>query len=115
MKIWNLTPHTVNYDDGTIQRAFPSEGSLRVNQANTPAEPVDGMTAVLTEYGGVEGFPEGIVDGDVLIVSTIAADAMGKRDDWLPGVHVGLIVPDTGPTCKRENGQIKSVCQFIRK
>lgn len=113
MRVWNLTPHPCNYNDGTTQRTILSDGNVRVNQTDTPAESVDGLATVRTEYGGVEGIPVDVKPGDVLIVSTIVADAFSRG--FAPD-GVTVLVPDTGPTCKRdEAGRIISVCQFIRK
>jgi len=87
LRIWNLTPHPCNYcDEGQNQRTIASDGNVRVNQVQV---------------------------GDVVIVSTIVADALARL-----GAPDGVIVlvPDTGPTCKRdESGRIVAVRQFIRK
>ena len=32
MRIWNLTPHAMHYDDGILQRSYPSDGVLRLDQ-----------------------------------------------------------------------------------
>lgn len=113
MRIWNLTPHQCNYDDGQTQRTIASDGNVRVNQVNTPADPIDGLATVRTDYGSVDGFPAEVQPGDVLIVSTIVADAFARG---LAPAGVTVLVPDTGPSCKRdEAGRIVGVCQFIRK
>ena len=113
MRIWNLTPHPMHYDDGTNQRVIPSDGNCWVRQIDQPAEPIDGMATVKTQYSGVEGIPSEVQPGDVLIVSTIVAEAFerGTRP-----IGVAVLVPDTGSTCKRDpNGRIVSVSRFIRK
>jgi len=56
-----------------------------------------------------------IADGDILIVSTILAEAMvsSKDNRW---VNVTILVPNTGPSCKRNSdGTVASVSQLILK
>lgn len=113
MRIWNLTPHAVNYADGAARRTIGSDAVLRLDQTDEPGEPVDGMTTVHTRYGRVQGLPAEVASGDVLIVSTLVGDKW-PADERPPGVTV--LIPDTGATCKRdEQGRIVSVCRFIRK
>ena len=113
MRIWNLTPHTMHYDDGIVQREFVSDGVVRLEQIDESAELVAGLKTATTEYAGLNGLPEGIAAGDVLLVSTLVGDYW-KSKDRPDGVIV--LVPDTGSTCKRdEQGRIVSVAQFIRK
>jgi hypothetical protein len=113
MRIWNLTPHPIHYDDDKTVRTFESDGFCRVVQTDKPAEPIDAMATVLTEYGGVEGIPAEVKPGDVLIVSVVVANALSHRTAP-PGVTI--LVPDTGPSCRRdEHGRIISVCRFIRR
>ncbi len=114
MRIWNLTPHVMYYDDGHVQRAYPSDGVLRVVQVDEPADSIDGLNTIRTEYTDVEGMPEKIAAGDVLLVSTIVADAFLKSPERVAGFT--LLVPDTGKSCKRDaEGRIVSVCRFIRR
>lgn len=113
MRIWNLTPHTIEYDDGVIQRSLLSDGRLRLVETTNAADPVAGMATVHIQYSQVEGIPPGIVAGDVLLVSTLVGDK------WMPAdrpTGVTVLVPDTGATCRRdENGRIISVRRLIRK
>lgn len=112
MRIWNLTPHEMHYDDGVVQRNIASDGVLRLEQSDEPAGDVEGLKTVITRYGAVSGVPAGIAPGDVLIISTLAGDY------WKAGRPAGvtILVPDTGPTCKRDAaGRIVAVSRFIRK
>ena len=113
MRIWNLTPHTMHYDDGIVPREMRSDGVLRLEQVDEPAEVVAGLKTVTTKYAAIRGLPEGIQAGDVLLVSTLIGDYW-KSKSRPAGVIV--LVPDTGSSCKRdEQGRIVSVAQFIRK
>ncbi len=113
MRIWNLTPHTMHYDDGLTLRAIASDGAVRLEQVTEPAEPIDRLATVRTKYGELRGLPVGIAEGDVLLVSTLVGDCW-KADERPRGVIV--LVPDTGPSCKRDaDGRIVSVSRFIRK
>lgn len=113
MRIWNLTPHAMHYDDGISKRVLPSDGVLRLRQIDEPAEPVAGFQTVKTKYAGVDGIPVAVKPGDVLLVSTLVGDCWqaGDRPE-----RVIVLVPDTGPTCRRDDqGRVVSVSRFIRK
>jgi len=113
MRIWNLTPHTMHYDDGRIVQAIASDGAVRLEQVTERAEPIGGLATVRTKYGELAGLPVGIAKGDVLLVSTLVGDYW-KTEDRPHGVTV--LVPDTGISCKRDaEGRIISVSRFIRK
>ena len=113
MRIWNLTPHTMHYDDGTTQYVFQSDGVLRLSEADEPTEPLAGLVTVRKCYGELQGLPIDIAEGDVLLVSTLIGDYW-KSESRPAGVIV--LVPDTGSSCKRdEQGRIVSVARFIRK
>ena len=113
MRILNLTPHSMVYENGGQQQVFPSDGVLRLRQINAATEPINGMTTVVTQYHEPLEIPDGIEPGDVLIVSTLVGDVW-KLPDRPAGVIV--LVPDTGETCRRNtDGRIISVSQFIRK
>ena len=113
MRIWNLTPHTMHYDDGTAEFAFESDGVLRLCEVDELAEPVAGLVTVHKRYGEVQGLPAGIVAGDVLLVSTLIGDAWPDR---LRPTGVTVLVPDTGASCRRDaHGRIVSVSRFVRK
>jgi hypothetical protein len=113
MRIWNLTPHMMHYDDGQTARAYDSDGVVRLEQVTHAAEPIEGLTTVTTTYGKLQGLPDEIAEGDVLLVSTLVGDYWNTIDRP-PGVIV--LVPDTGASCKRDaEGRIVSVSRFIRK
>ena len=101
VKFINLTPHTVNLNDG---RAFPSEGIARVSASFSS---FDENGICRQEFGALTGLPEP-EEGIKLIVSAIvlsAAKAIGRTD---------CVAPATGhPDCIRENGLIKSVPGFV--
>ncbi len=113
LRIWNLTPHAIVYDDGLHRQQFPSDATVRLSQKESTSEPIGFLQTVGTTYGPPEGLPEAIAAGDVLLVSSLVAE------HW-PEIHrladVIVLVPDTGPTCRRSSdGQVSSVCRFIRK
>ena len=113
MRIWNLTPHVMHYDDGHIRRVLPSDGIVRLIQVEEPAEPIDGMTTVHTRYAEAVGVPAEVAPGDAVIVSTLVGDLWPRRSR---PVGVTVLVPDTGASCRRdEQGRIASVSRFIRK
>ena len=99
MMFINLTPHTINLNDG---RSFaPCACTARVSSTHTPFE----GDVCEVQFGACEGLPPQ-VDGVMYIVSALVA-AAAKRSD--------LVSPATGhPACVRENGQIKSVPGFVR-
>ncbi len=103
----------MHYDDGKIVRAIISDGALRLDEMTEEAEFIDGLATVIKSYGSVRGLPEGVTQGDVLLVSTLVGDCW-KAEDRPLGVTV--LVPDTGSSCKRDaDGRIVSVSRFIRK
>ena len=95
----NLTPHTINLNDG---RSFaPCACTARVSSTHTPFE----GDICEVQFGACEGLPPQ-TEGVFYIVSALVA-AAAKRSD--------LVSPATGhPACVRENGQIKSVPGFVR-
>lgn len=112
LRIWNLTPHPINYHFGDSQFSFPSTGELRLAQDDIPEEPIGSLETVRTVYGGVVGLPDGVRPGDVLIVSTLVGDL------WKEGRPEGvyILVPNTGKSCIRDDhGRIVAVTCFIRK
>ncbi len=115
MRIWNLTPHEVRYENKEVLRTFLSDCIARAVQVDTDQRLILGLATVERTYDGVEGLPTEIADGDILIVSTILAEAMvsSKDNRWN---NVTILVPDTGPSCKRNSdGVVASVSQFILK
>lgn len=78
---------------------------------------IDGLATVHTAYGEIDGIPGDLQPGDVLIVPTIVGDAYTRlANRGAVPANVTVIVPDTGPTCKRdESGRIISVSQFMRR
>lgn len=114
MRIWNLTPHVMRYDDGETQIAYPSDGAVRVRMLETPAAAVGPLRTIHATFAAVEGMPAGVQRGDVLMVSTIVADAMERHREAFQ--QYTILVPDTGPSCHRDDqGRIVSVSRFIRR
>ena len=101
VKFINLTPHTINMNDG---RAFPSEEIARVS-ASFSAFDANGICR--QEFGALAGLPEP-QEGVRLIVSALvlsAAKAVGRTD---------CVAPATGhPECVRKEGRIISVPGFV--
>lgn len=116
MRIINLTPHDIHVrpETGGAFR-FPASGQVaRVAMRTIKAEPIGFIPTVRIEYGAAELPPS--VDGedhaDGYIVSTMFADAYIRQhgDDG-----VMLLVPDSGPSAIREDGQIVAVRALIRR
>lgn len=115
MKIRNLTPHTIVYQDATGTRVdFPSEGVARVS--TTPSDfsvTQDGITICGADRTGViTGLPEP-APGEYLLVSAMVGAAVCEQypsQMWAKRV----IVPGTGPNDNaiRENGQVVAVTRF---
>jgi hypothetical protein len=118
MRIVNLTPHDI-----TIRRAsapdtvYPASGvQARVSMLTVPADPLDdGTPTCIIEYGAaelpVDPFAD-YLDPLARIVSTMFADAY-RRQHGQDGVI--LLVPDSGPSAIRENGQVVAVTRLIRR
>ena len=101
VKFVNLTPHTINMNDG---RAFASMGVARVSASFTE---FDENGVCRQEFCEVVGLPEP-KDGVLYIVSALvlsAVKAQGRTD---------CVAPATGhPACVREEGRIISVPGFV--
>jgi hypothetical protein len=107
---YNLTPHDIVYyaPDGTA-RNIPASGHVaRLAMTSEAAGMVDGLRCDRVVFGALSGVPADVEYCDILIVSSLAAEAVA--DDY-PGVTV--LVPDTGPTAVRDgSGRITGVTQF---
>jgi hypothetical protein len=66
--------------------------------------------AVTASYGRVTGIPADLQADDIIIVSTIVAQAI-LPGDVPPGVTV--VVPNSGPSAVRVDGKIIGVTEFI--
>jgi hypothetical protein len=99
-KFINLTPHTININDGA---AYAASGVVaRVANNHTPFD-ADGVASI--EWGEVTGLPAP-QDGVIYIVSGLVAQAAKRQD---------VVSPASGhPNVIRNNGQIVSVPGFIR-
>lgn len=103
IKFINLTPHTVDLNDG---RSFPSEGSVRIDQSHGPIQE-DICHAPL---GDLAGLPEPVQGVKYIVSMPVLTATKAKgivRDD--------LVAPATNhPQCKRnDKGHIISVPCFI--
>ena len=87
MKMFNLTPHTVNLmdDNNTVIATFSPAGIVaRAKQTNVLIETVDAngvpVKVYRAEYGAVENLPEP-KEGCAYLVSALTAQAAKGRDD----------------------------------
>jgi hypothetical protein len=114
MKVLNLTPHTITLfrADHRGQEDFPVSGhEARCEMASTPDLSLSWLfPAVTVTYGRVMGIPADLQAGDVVIVSTMAAQAI-LPGDVPPGVTV--VAPDSGPSAIRVDGNLQGVTRFI--
>ena len=101
MNYVNLTPHTINLNDG---RSFPASGQV-ARVASNYSE-LDGDFCSV-QFGQIAGLPAPVA-GTVFIVSGMVASATDRQD---------VVSPATGhPACVRnDKGQIVSVPCFVRK
>ena len=110
----NLTPHALNVRkaDGTFLELPPSGTVARRSVERVVVGEIDGVTVYATKFGELEGLPEPS-DGTVYIVSALAAQACGDRDDVLvPGEAIrdeaGRIIGCNGlcrPVTGRQNAE----------
>jgi len=85
MKLYNLTPHTLNVHtpDGVVNLP-PSGAVARVATVSTPAAPMGGIPTCTTTLGEVTGLPD-FQEGVVYIVSGMVASAAPRPDVMSPG------------------------------
>jgi hypothetical protein len=105
MTVFNLTPHSIEVypedaftgltqvnpttwtADSVIEamayKSYPSAGSCRIKTSTVEIAAIDGIPAVSTEYGVLEGIPAEATLQDTLIVS-LPAQSMAKasRSEW---------------------------------
>jgi hypothetical protein len=104
----NLTPHRVVVQNATD----PNEGWLfepsgiipRLETIEEVTADTFGIPTVTRRFGKIQNLPEQ-KKGAVYIVSSLILSACPDRAD--------LVVPDTGATAIRENGQIQAVTRFV--
>lgn len=63
-------------DESKLMQSFEASGTARISTKTVPANDVDGIPCVTTQYGELTGFPE-IHEGDVYIVS-LPTQSMAK-------------------------------------
>ena len=92
-----------------------TEGAAWVPQDTSPAADVEGMITSHIGYGELTGMPENIDKGDVVILTTKAADfVVREMPQFCKGVTI--LCPNTGPNCKRDAaGKILSIGGFFRR
>ena len=101
--IINLTPHTINVNDG---RSFPPSGQVaRVTVSHLQVGMVDGIAIYQPTYGELVGLPDP-VDGTVYLVSGQVAAAAKRADVVAPATGHGAAI--------RKDGQTVSVPGFSR-
>jgi hypothetical protein len=103
------TPHTINVQTSQgDQHAFPSQGIARVTEKQSVVGSESGIELRTTIYGEIEGLPE-VKEGVFVIVSLLVRQVNTAS----PNPRKDLVSPDTGASCIRENGVIKSVTGFL--
>lgn len=111
MTIINTTPHTVTLissaDRSTIVEQWtPSELQARVSSTEAQAEHPTGLPCVRHSWSSADDQLPEPAAGVYYIVSTLFADRLVSRS------KTDLLIPDSGPSAVRENGQIKGVIRF---
>lgn len=108
----NITPHDITVTTGEVDIVYPASGLVaRVEMVSKPGPPLeDGCPTIMVSYGQAE-MPEGITDDDLVIVSTMFADAYRRQH----GNKQELLVPDSGPSAVRKDGRIIAVKALIRR
>lgn len=115
MTVYNCTPHAITIRPGLVPSARNTgediviEPSGFVVRCTTKAEQVGefdySVPIFRTELVEVVGWPPDAQSGDIVIVSSLAAQNAGPKD-------FTVVSPDTGPTAVRENGQVVAVRAF---
>ena len=80
MKIVNLTPHTINYDDNVSSLVLASAGEARCAVTRQPLASTAPVKLCRTTYGTVTGLPAP-VDGTMYVVSLLVRQACPDRAD----------------------------------
>ena len=85
MKIVNLTPHTINYNDSVLSLVLDSAGEARCAVTRQPVASSAPVKLCRTTYGTVTGLPAP-VDGTIYVVSLLVRQACPHRTDLVsPG------------------------------
>lgn len=103
-EIKNYTPCPVSvrfFRDGGMETiTFPSLGVALLREEQRLIEKINGIPIYRTEYKGITGLPDPVVDV-YLIVPMLVAKASCRKD---------LLSPDSGPNCIRDDtGRISAV------
>jgi len=108
--IYNCTPHKIiiRNQDGTDTTFEPCGSVARVETQTRKIAEYGDIEIRYTEFGKITGLPEGLIFSDLVIVSSVVAQAAEDTN----GIGCTLVAPDTGPTAIRENGQIVAVTGF---
>lgn len=107
----NFTPHDITIYDkngNEVIMSIPSSGVARVDIHEKEAGDINGIPVVETEYGEVEGLPEG-EECTVYIVSSMVLDRVkDQRND--------IVAPDTSPkgSVRDESNRILGVKRLRR-
>ena len=114
-RVWNLTGRDITYDDGRTRRILGANGTAWVPQDTSPAPSVQGMMTSHIGYGSITGLPGDIGKGDVVILSTRAADYVVREMQEFCD-RVTILCPNWGSICKRgPNGVPQSIGSFFRR
>ena len=108
MNFCNYTPHEINIVLPTNKLSFASMGVARVTESQRVLGMESGIELRETVYGEIEGLPES-KDDCLIIVSLLVKQVNAKSKN----PRKDLVIPDTGASCIRENGQIKAVTGFV--
>lgn len=91
MNFVNLTPHTINFSNGTSIQ--PAGAVARVATVQEKIGAVDGIEIFQTVFGNVENLPE-TKENTIYIVSSLVASRCNNRNDVL--VPCNFIRDDKG-------------------
>jgi hypothetical protein len=113
MKIVNYTPHDVVVENGDDIYIYPeSRLKAQVKMLPVPADTLeDGCPTCHIEYGEAL-LPAGHDPEAYAVVSTMFADAYRRQHGY---DSIQLLVPDSGPSATRKDGQVASVRHLIRR
>jgi hypothetical protein len=99
-KFINLTPHVLNiHDGGTIVNVPPSGHVARIKVTRIPHRKIQGVTVWATQKGPLEGLENLVVDGDDVLVTSLAAK------EEVAKAFPNNLVTSPGTLLRDQNGQ----------
>jgi hypothetical protein len=104
MAILNLTPHPINFENGTV--IAPSGHVARLELTHVDAGSVDGIPVLARRTVKVTGLPDDLPLGSQVIVSAQCAETLAtyRRDLWVYTV---------GPVTRHPDGTV-STCGLVQ-